>query len=94
MKYSKSSDFIRMEMELDFGIIGVYEFHKVVNGNMYYYYHEEKDGFNRYRGEDKPIKDKEHWDRCFNCFLKEGFKVVGEYEMDVCGYKYKKEVSA
>lgn len=83
----KSSTFYRIEKNIGDGYKSVYEFHTVVNGNMYYREHEERpDGSNGFLGENVKT-DKEHGNRLYKRLLADGYRFVGIGEMDICGYK-------
>ena len=83
----KSSTFYRIEKPIGDGYKSVYEFHTVVNGNMYYREYEERpDGRNGFLGESHKTT-KEAGNRIYKRLIAEGYKFTGVYEMDIFGYK-------
>ena len=88
---NKSSECYRLERtDLD-GYTNVIEFHTVVNGNTYVLVKEYLNGTHRYTGKPKFMNDKERGNNFYKKCLKEGYKFVGIFEMDVCG-SYKEVV--
>lgn len=83
----RSSTFFRLEKNIGDGYKSIYEFHTVVNGNMYIREHEEKNGEERWLGTSKPIYSKEAGNNMYKRLLKSGYKFAGKYEMDILGYK-------
>lgn len=83
----KSSTFYKIEKDIGDGWKRVYEFHTVVNGNMYYRDYEVRpDGSNGYLGVNQKTT-KENGNRLYKELLADGFKFVGIGEMDIYGSK-------
>lgn len=93
-----TSTFYRIEKLIKTSIgnyYDVYEFYTVNNGNMYYRHHEERvyeDG-SRHLGAimgdvnlGSSNKAKEEGNKTYSKLKKEGYKFVGIYECDFCGY--------
>lgn len=89
VKYRKSSTFYRLEKNIGDGYKSVFEFHSVVNGNMYYVEHEEKEGHEMWHGKSQKISSKEVGNKIYKRMKADGYKFSGIYEMDICGYKTK-----
>lgn len=89
----KSSDFIRLEKTINtnYGsFVDVYEFHTVVNGNLYIARHEETTAGGMMAN--YPVRDctKETGNARYIQLKENGYKYTGRYQMDILGYKTKK----
>ena len=83
----KSSTFYRLERNIGDGYKQVYEFHTVVNGNVYIAEHEERpDGSTGYIGKNRRCT-KEAGNREYLSLKAAGYKFTGIYEMDILGHK-------
>lgn len=91
----KSSTFYRIEKPIGDGYKSVYEFHLVVNGNLYYREYEVRpDGNNGYLGESCKVS-KDACNRLYQRLIADGYRFTGIGEMDICGVKTMiKEVKA
>ena len=89
----KSSTFFRLEKTIGDGYKSVYEFHTVVNGNMYYCQHEEyPDGSTGWiDGVTHTVRTREAGNKEYRRLLSIGYKFAGKYEMDILGQR--KEIS-
>ena len=85
---AKSSNFYRLEKSLGNGCVDVYEFHSVVNGNMYIAHHEEYKGIHGHRYPDRNCA-KETGNERYRQLKALGYRFTGIYEMDIFGYKTK-----
>lgn len=85
----KSSTFFRLEKNIGNGYKSVYEFHTVVNGNMYYCQHEEMpDGSTGWiEGKEHRVRTKEAGNKVYLRLRNNGYKFAGKYEMDIMGHK-------
>lgn len=85
----KSSTFYRLEKNIGDGYKSVFEFHTVVNGNMYYVEHEElPDGKTGWIGRDRRC-NKETGNKRYVELKNSGYTFAGVYEMDILGHKTK-----
>lgn len=85
----RSSTFYRLEKSIGDGYVSVFEFHTVVNGNMYIAEHEElPDGQLGWIGS-KKMTNKDSGNKKYLQLKAQGYKFAGRYEMDICGYKEK-----
>jgi hypothetical protein len=83
----KSSIFYRLEKSIGDGYVSVFEFHTVINGNMYITEHEEFDnGQLGWIGPNK-MTNKDSGNKKYLRLKAQGYKFVGKYEMDIYGHK-------
>lgn len=82
----RSSTFFRVEKNIGDGFVSVYEFHTVINGNMYIAHHEEKDGSRRWMGR-RMKTNKELGNKRYKELLTDGYQFAGKYQMDIYGHK-------
>lgn len=87
----KSSTFYRLVKKDEFGKYDVYDFHTVINGNMYFQQIEnadlDEDGLIIgccYHNKPK-FTNKEEGNKKYRALQAKGFKALGKFEMDVCG---------
>jgi len=85
---AKSSTFYRLEKMLPIGKLQVYEFHTVVNGNLYYVsYVEDSNRHRSDRHEYRLYNDKEKGNKIYKQLKADGYQFAGIWEMDVLGHK-------
>lgn len=85
---ARSSTFYRLEKNIGDGFKSVYEFHTVVNGNMYYQQHEERrDGSTGWIDRHCHRCTKESGNKEYKRLLSIGYTFAGKFEMDILGHK-------
>ena len=86
----KSSTFYQLVKDIGDGYKSVYEFHTVVNGNLYYTEYELlPSGRTGWIGNPTRVYDKDKGNDFYKKLLSEGYKFSGIYEMDIMGAKHK-----
>jgi len=86
---TRSSIFYRLEKSIGGGCVSVFEFHTVVNGNMYIAEHEEFDNGQLGWIGSKEMTNKDSGNKKYLQLKAQGYKFAGRYEMDICGHKEK-----
>ena len=87
----KSSTFYKLQKDIGDGYKSVWEFHTVVNGNMYCTEHEERpDGsLGWLSGKNTFFKTKAEGNERYQQLKKRDYTFAGIYEMDIFGKKTK-----